>query len=82
MNDPNSGAVDSEASRTDQTIAVIKRQSMAEVVREAIDAMIEGNNAPAPGERRQRALALAGTYQGKEDLSVRHDDYLSEDFAR
>lgn len=65
-----------------KAIAAIKRQSMAEVVREAIDAMLEGDNVPDPGERRQRALALAGKYQGKEDLSVRHDDYLSEDFAR
>lgn len=55
---------------------------MAEVVREAIDAMLEGKNRPDLDERRQRALALAGKYKGKEDLSVRHDDYLSKDFAR
>ncbi len=65
-----------------KAIATRKRQSMAEVVREAIDAMLEGRNRPDVGERRQRALALAGKYKGKKDLSVRHDDYLSEDFAR
>jgi Arc/MetJ-type ribon-helix-helix transcriptional regulator len=65
-----------------KAIATRRKQSMAEVVREAIDAMLEGRNSPDLDERRQRALALAGKYKGNEDLSVRHDDYLSEDFAR
>lgn len=65
-----------------KAIATTKKQSMAEVVREAIDAMLESKNRPDTVERRQRALALAGKYKGKEDLSVRHDDYLSEDFLR
>ncbi|MGO9953493.1 MAG: ribbon-helix-helix protein, CopG family [Dissulfurispiraceae bacterium] len=65
-----------------KSIAARKRQSMAEVVRDAIDGMIEGKTRPDLGERRKRALELAGKYKGESDLSTRHDDYLSEDFAR
>jgi len=66
-----------------KSIAAERRQSMAEVIREAIDTMIESKKRPDRDERLRRALAFAGRFRAQEtDISVRHDDYLSEDFAK
>ena len=66
-----------------KALAAERRQSMAEVIRESIDAMIEGNKRPDRAERLRRALSFAGKFSAQEtDISTRHDDYLSEDFAR
>jgi len=66
-----------------KVIAAERRQSMAEVIRESIDAMIESKKRPDRAERLRRALSFAGKFSAQvTDVSVRHDDYLSEDFAK
>ena len=52
--------------------------SMAELIRRAIDRMVEDDE---EGERWRRATAVIGRFRGgPADLSVRHDDYLAEDY--
>ena len=52
--------------------------SMAELVRQAIDTLTEGDD---EAERWRRATAVIGRFHsGRSDISERHDDYLAEDF--
>jgi Arc/MetJ-type ribon-helix-helix transcriptional regulator len=56
-----------------------RRQSMAELIRESLDAMLAQADHAL---RAQRFLKAAGKYSsGLGDVSVAHDDYLGEDFA-
>lgn len=60
-------------------IASSRRVSVAEAIREAVDAMIRATTTIDMEERRKRARAIAGKYRsGKKDISSRHDEYLSE----
>lgn len=57
-----------------------RRVSKAELIRRAVDLMLEregmGRN---PDEQRERALALAGRFRsGRTDTARRHDEVLSE----
>lgn len=53
---------------------------MAALIREAVDALIESGDW---AERRRRALAAAGRFSsGSADVSVRHDEHLTDAFAR
>jgi Arc/MetJ-type ribon-helix-helix transcriptional regulator len=52
--------------------------SMATVVREAVDAVLDQE---ARGERWQKALATVGKYRSKDgatDVAEKHDKYLAE----
>ncbi|HWR89421.1 MAG TPA: ribbon-helix-helix protein, CopG family [Dissulfurispiraceae bacterium] len=60
-------------------IASSRRVSVAEAIREAVDTMIRATTTIDMEERRKRARAIAGKYRsGKEDISAKHDEYLSE----
>jgi hypothetical protein len=57
--------------------------SMAELIRQSVDAYLSGARRPTQDEVRQRAMALAGCLRGgPADLAVRHDDYLAEAFGQ
>jgi len=59
--------------------AASEKVSVAELVRQAVDQMIEGEGLPTTAERRRRAMAVVGRYaSGATDVSTRHDHYLSE----
>jgi hypothetical protein len=69
--------------------AVIKRLasergvSMAEIIRQSIDAFVGVAHRPAPDELRRRARGIAGMIpEGPTDMSIRHDDYLAEAYEQ
>jgi hypothetical protein len=69
--------------------AVIKRLasergvSMAEIIRQSIDAFVANVHRPTPEELRRRARGIAGMIpESPTDISVRHDDYLAEAYEK
>ncbi len=68
------------AEQADRVKALARREgaSMADVVREAVDRLIEHRERE---DRWRRASSLIGRYHGgKGDVSAEHDKYLAEDF--
>jgi hypothetical protein len=57
------------------------RLSMAEIIRQGMDAYLGGQIGASSAEIRARARAISGKYaSGKRDLSDKHDAYLAEAF--
>jgi hypothetical protein len=53
--------------------------SMAALIRQSVDLMLRGRIEIDADERHQRALDLAGRFHsGKNDISEKHDCYLSD----
>jgi len=64
-------------------LAAARGVSMAELIRQGVDAVLRSKPLPDAEERRKKALALAGKYRsGKTDVSKHHDEYLAKDFGR
>jgi Arc/MetJ-type ribon-helix-helix transcriptional regulator len=60
-------------------LGVQRHRSMAELIRESVDQMLERSDRAA---RAQRFLKVAGQFSSDlHDVSVNHDKYLAEDFA-
>jgi hypothetical protein len=60
-------------------VAAERGVSIAAVIRDAVDDVIDGRDWP---ERRRRALAAAGRFSsGRTDVSDHHDEYLAEAFG-
>jgi len=56
--------------------------SMAEVIRRALDGVVERRRLPDREELKRRALAAIGSVHSDiTDMSERHDDYLAEIYA-
>ena len=56
--------------------------SMAEVIRRALDRVVEVESLPDREEIRRRAIAAIGScHSDVSDLSTRHDDYLAEIYS-
>ena len=56
--------------------------SMAEVIRRALDGVVDRQRLPDREELKRRALAASGSgHSDLTDLSVRHDDYLEEIYS-
>jgi hypothetical protein len=63
-------------------LASSRHLSIAELIRQAVDAMIRSNIVVDAEERRKRALDAAGRFRsGLRDLSTEHDKYLEEAFS-
>ncbi len=63
-------------------IAMERHISMAEVIRQGVDAYLK-NGTPSPEERRERAIAISGKFHSRySDLSINHDKYLAENYAK
>lgn len=59
----------------------LNRESMASLIRKAIDAFLVSGTKPKSALYKQ-AIPLIGKYSAKEsDISARHDDYLDEDLG-
>ncbi|MDQ7827683.1 MAG: CopG family transcriptional regulator [Armatimonadota bacterium] len=62
-------------------LAAERKVSQSDLVRQAVDLLLrqaEGDSAEA---RRRRALDVVGRFSsGRSDVSIRHDDYLAEEF--
>jgi post-segregation antitoxin (ccd killing protein) len=53
--------------------------SMAELIRESVDKLLESQETVDWEERRRRALSIVGMFQSDvPDLSTNHDEYLAE----
>lgn len=58
-------------------IAARRGVSMAELIRQAVERILEESQW---GEKRRRALEVAGKFPGPFDLSANHDKYLVEGY--
>jgi hypothetical protein len=62
-------------------LAARRGESMAELIRSAVDALFASDSLPSTQERRRHALAAVGRFSsGQKDVSRRHDHYLAEAF--
>ncbi|HPC74219.1 MAG TPA: hypothetical protein P5551_12005 [Syntrophales bacterium] len=63
--------------------AAARGESMADVIRHAVDGVIRSGSTVPADERRRRAFDIAGKFKsGKRDISKRHDDYLAEAYRK
>jgi hypothetical protein len=66
-----------------KNIAVSRRVSVARLIRQAVDTMIESSPPVDLDERRKRAMDIVGKFHsGKHDVSKKHDDYLSDAYRK
>jgi len=62
-------------------LASARGVSMAELIRQSVDVLIQSSTGIDQEERRRRAIAAAGRFHsGKSDVSSEHDHYLAEAF--
>jgi predicted DNA-binding ribbon-helix-helix protein len=53
--------------------------SMAQLIRQSIDQLLEKTGEPTPRELRRKAAESAGRLRSAQsDISIRHDDYLAD----
>jgi hypothetical protein len=68
-----------EQSQELKRLAVKRRVSVAELIREAAENLLRASSTPGRGDTRARALAAAGRFRsGSKDLSTEHDRHLAE----
>ncbi len=62
-----------------KALAAARGLSVAELIRQSIDAFSRSAASPDAEARCQRAIAVAGHFHsGKRDVSAQHDRYLAE----
>lgn len=68
--------------RTLKGLAADRGTSVASLVREGVDLLVQAAATPDPEQRRQRARAVAGRFRSKvSDLATEHDRYLRDAYA-
>lgn len=66
-----------------RSVSTARKLSMSELIRQAVDMLLQNSVTPDPDERKRRAIALAGRFRSDvSDLSTEHDRYLGEDYAK
>ena len=66
-----------------KAVAARRGTSVAELIRQGIDSVLEQETSPQPEELRTRAIAVAGRFRSSlGDVARRHDDYLGKAFSR
>jgi hypothetical protein len=69
--------------RSLKKVAMDKGTSVAEVIRRAVDNMIQRSPKVSSEERIRRALEIVGKFRsGRRDVSQKHDEYLAEAFEK
>lgn len=64
-------------------LASSRQLSMAELIRQGVDAILISPMVLNAEEKRKRALAVAGRYRsGKRNISREHDKHLAEAFGK
>lgn len=59
-------------------LAAGRHESVAELIRQAVEMLFRSTSGVSPEERRRRAIAVAGRFHsGQRDLSTKHDNYLA-----
>jgi hypothetical protein len=70
-----------EQVRVLKNLASARQVSVAELIRQSVDALIRSSGAIDVEERRRRAIDAAGRFHsGASDTSAKHDEYLAEAF--
>jgi hypothetical protein len=70
-----------EQAQAVKQMAIERGVSIAEIIRQSVDAFVRSGGRPSQAELRKRALAAAGAVRGgPPDLSERHDEYAVEAF--
>ena len=59
-------------------IAAQENKSVAELIRQSVDQMLQKQGQPNQKQLRQKAMQAAGKLSGPSDLSENHDNYLAE----
>lgn len=63
-------------------IAQAKNTSMAEIIRRAVDMLLESQHEPSKKERWLRSLEVIGKFSSdRTDIAANHDDYLDEAYG-
>lgn len=64
-----------------KNLASMRQVSVAELIRQSVDALVRSSREVDAEERRRRAVAAAGRFHsGASDISAKHDEYLVEVF--
>ncbi len=74
-----------EQMNTLKALSAEKGESIAEIIRQAVDEMVHSKSFITRDQRRQRALEAAGRFTSKDEnvnASRDHDDYLDEAYSR
>jgi len=72
-----------EQVRALKELASARGVSVAELIRQSVDALIRSSRGVDEAERRRRAIAAAGRFRsGASDISSEHDRYLAEAFRQ
>jgi hypothetical protein len=73
----------------EEQVALLKKrpaaqhESMAEIIRQAVDFFATAKQGGGEERRRRRAMAAAGRFRsGAKDLAASHDSYLKEIFGK
>lgn len=70
-----------EQAKTLKKIASKKHMSIAELIRQGVNALMRSLGETSIEERKRRAIIAAGRFRsGKKDISTKHDEYLTEAF--
>ena len=68
-----------EQARALKTLAIARRSSVAELIRQSVDHLIRQSGTIDVAERRRRAITAAGRFRsGQSNISTEHDHYLAE----
>ncbi len=68
-----------EQVQTLKSLAAARKSSVADLIRQSVDHLIQQSAAVDEAERRRRAIAAAGRFHsGQHDISVEHDQYLAK----
>ena len=64
-------------------LAAAEHRSMADLVRDGVDALLESRASGGREHAKARALAAVGRFRsGVRDLATRHDDHLADAWTR
>ena len=64
-------------------VAIDKGPSVAEVIRRAVENMVQSSAQMTIQERARRAMEIAGKFRsGKRNISGKHDKYLAEAYEK
>ena len=62
-----------------KVVAAREGRSVAELIREGIDDLLQKSTGVSVDERRRRAIAAIGRFHsGRSDISTNHDDHLAD----
>jgi hypothetical protein len=68
-----------DQAKTLKEMAAEYNVSVAELIRQSVDMLIQSDPELTQAEKRKRAAAIIGIYEsGVTDLSINHDKYLAE----